>query len=171
MGADGTLRDFEFTTDATVAAGRIPLNYTNTLTAGEMAGVLAAAINARPELGVTATANGANITLQGERSITIDPQLTLIDVAGKTIFVDKSAGPNADGSLARPFNNISGIGVPNAFDVTHPGDIVRIVGNGGADENLATIGDNFAYEIGTGLLPGDTLTDGVSMNVRAALRR
>lgn len=76
----------------------------------------------------------------------------MIDISGKTLFVDKAAGPNADGSLAHPFNNISGIGVANAFAASHPGDIVRIVGNGGTDGNLATVADNFAYEIGAGLL-------------------
>jgi hypothetical protein len=71
--------------------------------------------------------------------------LTAIDLSGKTIFVDKSAGPNADGSLTKPFNNISGIGVANAFAASVPGDIVRIVGNGGADGRLETAADNFAY--------------------------
>ena len=142
---------------------RVP--YTLTSTAGDLANALAAAISSRGSLGVGATANGVKVTLTGERSIAIDPLLKLIDVAGKTLFVDKSAGPNADGSLAKPFNNISGSGVPNAFSSTFPGDIVRIVGNGGADGQLATEADNFAYEIGLGLLPGSVLSDGATMDI------
>ncbi len=164
-GANGSVQVFEFDSNLSISAGRIRIPYTNNSTASQLASVLAAAINARSQLGVVATAVGTNIKLTGERSIVIDPLLNLIDVLGKTIFVDKSAGPNADGSLLRPFNNISSPGVPNAFNATHPGDIVRIVGNGGADGNLATTGDNFAYEIGLGLLPGSVLSDGATMDV------
>lgn len=164
-GANGSVQTFEFSSDLTISAGRIRIAYSNTSTPSQLATALAAAINSRVQLGVVATAAGANIRLTGERSIVIDPLLNLIDVNGKTIFVDKSAGPNADGSLLRPFNNIASPGVPNAFGATHPGDIVRIVGNGGADGNLATVGDNFAYEIGAGLLPGSVLSDGATIDV------
>lgn len=34
------------------------------------------------------------------------------------------------------------VGVPNAFAIAQPGDIVRIVGNGGSDSNVATITNN-----------------------------
>lgn len=165
VGGNGVVRDFEFDRDGSVGAGRFAINYTAGDTAGALANALAAAIVARPELGVSALANGVRLTLRGERSIKIDSSLVLIDVAGKTIFVDKAAGPNADGSLARPFNNISAGGVASAFASALPGDIVRIVGNGGTDGNLATVNDNFAYEIGVGLLAGTTLSDGSTMEV------
>ncbi len=165
VGANGTQRVFEYSSDATIAPGRIRLPYTSAQTAGDLANALAAAITSRSELGVTAVANGIRLTLSGERSIAVDPLINLIDVGGRTIFVDKAAGPNADGSLARPFNNIAGTGVANAFAATHPGDIVRIVGNGGTDNNLGTEGNNFAYEIGTGLLAGTTLSDGATMDI------
>ena len=164
-GATGVVQVFEFSSDASIAAGRVRIAYTAGSTAGDLANSLASAITSRGNLGVSAIANGVRVTLGGERSIAIDPQLKLIDVGGKTIFVDKSAGPNADGSLSKPFNNISGSGVPNAFSSTFPGDIVRIVGNGGADGNLATEADNFAYEIGSGLLPGSILSDGATMEI------
>lgn len=164
-GASGTSQVFEFSSDASIAAGRVRIAYTNSSTAGDLANAVASAITSRGSLGVGAIANGVSLKLSGERSIAIDPLVKLIDVAGKTIFVDKSAGPNADGSLSKPFNNISGSGVPNAFSSTFPGDIVRIVGNGGGDNNLATEADNFAYEIGNGLLAGSILSDGVSMDV------
>ncbi len=165
VGANGTQRVFEYSSDAAIGAGRIRLPYTPAQTAADLANALAAAITSRPELGVSAVASGIRLTLSGERSIAVDPLLTLIDIGGKTIFADKSAGPNADGSLARPFNNIAGTGVANAFAATHPGDIVRIVGNGGTDNNLSTEGNNFAYEIGTGLLAGTTLSDGITMDI------
>jgi hypothetical protein len=161
----GTTNVFEFDTGNGVQPGRFAIPFSPASTANNLASALAAAINARTQLGVTANAFGSSVRLTGERSITLDPALRLIDIQGKTIFVDKSAGPNADGSLANPFNNISAVGVPNAFAAAQPGDIVRIVGNGGVDGNLATVGDNFAYEIGRGLLSGSVLSDGISMDV------
>lgn len=164
-GANGTSRTFEFSSDPFVSPGRIRVAHSPAATAGDLANALAAAIVSRPELGVSATANGIRLVLQGEQSIDLGATLRHIDVAGRTIFVDKSAGPNADGSLANPFNNISGAGVPSAFSAAHSGDIVRIVGNGGVDGLLSTPSDNFAYEIGAGLLAGSTLDDGATMEV------
>ncbi|MCU0709056.1 MAG: matrixin family metalloprotease [Pirellula sp.] len=164
-GANGVVRRFEFSADATIGTGNTRVPYSVTGSAGDLALALAAAINSRTELGVGARANAETVTLTGERLIQLSSNLTAIDIRGKTIFVDKAAGPNADGSLARPFNNISGSGVPNAFASAMPGDIVRIVGNGGNDGRLETVGDNFAYEIGFGLLPGSVLADGQTMDV------
>lgn len=65
----------------------------------------------------------------------------------RTIYVDKSAAGGGDGSLGSPFNQLD---VALDFD-SRPGDardIVRIVGNGGADRDLNTLGDNLAYELG-----------------------
>ena len=165
VGSNGATRVFEFSSDNFVSPGRIRIPYVNGNTSTDLANALASAIASQAALGVSATVNGSSIVLQGERSITVDPALRLIDVVGKNIFVDKSAGPNADGSLQRPFNNIAGAGVPNAFASALPGDIVRIVGNGGSDGKLETIGDNVAYEIGIGLLPGVVLADGLTMDV------
>jgi hypothetical protein len=164
-GANGVVRRFEFSVDSAVATGNTRIPYTNSSTPGDLATALAAAIISRSELGIVAQVNGASVTLTGERLVQLSSNLTAIDIQGKTIFVDKSAGPNADGSLARPFNNISGSGVPNAFAAALPGDIVRIVGNGGVDGRLETVNDNFAYEIGFGVLPGSVLADGQSMDV------
>ena len=169
-GGNGVDRRFEFSKDTNVGIGNTRIFYTDSPVAsssGDLASELAISINSRSaELGgVTAISNGARLTLRGERLVQISPGLTVIDIAGKTIFVDKSAGPNADGSLAHPFNNISATGVANAFASTVPGDIVRIVGNGGADQKLETVGDNFAYEIGFGLLAGTILSDGATMDV------
>lgn len=164
-GANGTVRRFEFSLDPIVGIGNTAVIYNSLSTAADLASALATAINSRSELGVIASVNGARLTLKGERLVQLSNGLTAIDLIGKTIFVDKSAGPNADGSLAKPFNNISGAGVPNAFAASVPGDIIRIVGNGGADGRLETANDNFAYEIGFGVLAGSVLSDGSTMDV------
>ena len=75
------------------------------------------------------------------------------------------SGPAAEGTLARPFNNISNPDVPNAFGSASYGDIVRIVGNGGLDGDLSTESDNFSYQIGTAEVGGAALNDGRAMNV------
>lgn len=84
-----------------------------------------------------------------------------------TKFVDKSApnppaatpgGPVA-GSIEAPFNRIH-----LAIAAAQPGDVVRIVGNGGADNNLGTAADNLAYEIGFDTL-GRPLPDGATLDV------
>lgn len=164
-GANGVVRRFEFTSDGTVGIGNVPVLFSAATTAGDLASTLAGQIRARAELGINATSNGSQIVLVGEREIQLSPNLSTIEVGGRTIFVDKTAGPNADGSLARPFNNIAGVGVPNAFGVAQPGDIVRILGNGGGDGNIATLNDNLAYEIGFGLINGGPLSDGSTMEV------
>ncbi|MEX0938829.1 MAG: NF038122 family metalloprotease [Pirellulales bacterium] len=86
-----------------------------------------------------------------------------------TIFVDKSAAPGGDGSLAAPFNRISSANLndPNtAMGTARAGDVVRIVGNGGADGNVNTLGDNLAYEIGFGGASNQALSDGSTLEVR-----
>ena len=89
-------------------------------------------------------------------------------VAGvpQTIFVDKSfvdtAGTSGlfQGSLSRPYNTIS-----TALAAAQPGDIVRIVGNGGLDKDLSSLADNKAYQIGFDSLVGSPLADGYTLDV------
>ncbi|RMF42331.1 MAG: VWA domain-containing protein, partial [Planctomycetota bacterium] len=76
-----------------------------------------------------------------------------------TRFVDKSAPAGGNGSLAAPYKNIK-----DALAAAQPGDVVRIVGNGGADGNLGTPADNLAYEIGFDSL-GRPLPDGATFDV------
>ncbi|MEO1984324.1 MAG: hypothetical protein ABGZ24_27725, partial [Fuerstiella sp.] len=67
-----------------------------------------------------------------------------------TLFVDKEAADRSvvtranDGSEASPFLEID-----QALAAATDGQIVRIVGNGGADGDIATIADNSPYQIGT----------------------
>ncbi len=164
-GANGTVRNFEFSSDPIVGIGNTRVDYTLASTAGDLSQKLFEAIRSRGELGVSAISNGIRLTLQGERTVVLSPGLNNLEVQGRMVFVDKVAGPNADGSLARPFNNIAGTGVANAFGSALAGDIVRIVGNGGQDRRLDTTVDNIAYEIGIDLLNGAALSDGSSMDV------
>ncbi|MFO0904297.1 MAG: tandem-95 repeat protein [Pirellulales bacterium] len=76
-----------------------------------------------------------------------------------TLFVDKSAPNGGSGTAAAPYNNLT-----TAFNAAPQGTIVRVIGNPGADNNLATVGDNQAYEIGTGPL-SSTLSDGATLVV------
>jgi hypothetical protein len=76
-----------------------------------------------------------------------------------TLFVDKIAAAGGNGSLAAPYRNIN-----TALSAAQPGQVVRIVGNGGADGSMETLNDNLAYEIGFNSL-GQPLPDGSTFNV------
>lgn len=133
---------------------------------GNLAAAFQAAINQREgETGVHASLDLTTLTLSGDRTLTFSTGFRGATAHGRTIFVDKTAGPLADGSLDRPFNNISNPDVANAFESAMTGDIVRIVGNGGADGDLSTEGDNFSYQIGFSDTGGQTLVDGRTMEV------
>jgi len=180
IGANGVGRRFEFvaqigTNPGVASPGNIAINY-NAGTAGGGTGVstpsanLAAAIrtaigSVSSVTGVVATSSGNVLTLTGERSIQVSSNFRGVELLGRTIFVDKTAGVTADGSQARPFNNISNPAVPNAFGATLENDIVRIVGNGGSDNNPNTAADNFSYLIGTTETGGGTLEDGRNMEI------
>jgi hypothetical protein len=84
---------------------------------------------------------------------------------GNTIYVDKAAtgGTGALGSITNPYTTIN-----NALAVATAGSVVRIVGNGGADNNLATLGDNLSYNIGFDSI-NQTLSDGQRFDVPAGV--
>ncbi len=73
------------------------------------------------------------------------------------VFVDKAAPAGGDGSLLSPFNNLIDA-VDDADNGVQAGQIMRVVGNAGADGDLATVGDNLAYELGVS--NGTVLGDG-----------
>lgn len=171
-GGTGESRRFEFvplvgTTPGTASPGNVAISYSNLNTAAQIADRIRQAIRSvRTATGVNVDTETSNVvTLQDERSIVFSSNTQGIDVLGRTIFVDKTASVDADGSEARPFNNIANSDVPNAFSVARPNDIVRIVGNGGLDNNPNTLADNFAYKVGTTETGGATLEDGRNMNV------
>ena len=154
--AFGNVRRFEFDSNNSLvnpSATRIP--FTTGLvptTAIDMANQLYNAINGSG-LAVTATQAGTSITLKDERVTLLSGSTVGVELEGKTIFVDKTSGTNLRGTLEKPFDNIS-----TAFAAAVPGDLVRIVGNGGFDGDRTTLSDNFAYEIGFGSSggPADT---------------
>ena len=79
----------------------------------------------------------------------------------KSVVVDKGyAGGGSNGSLAKPFTSL-----PAAAAAVSSGDIIRVVGSVGVDNNLATVGDNPAYEIGRGGVGNAVLSDGVTFEV------
>lgn len=165
----GTLRRFEFDSNNSVPPTdptRIGIDFDSGTSAATMAQRLYDEISSLHSggFGVTAalSADGQSLILSGDRSATLSPSAVGIELAGKTIFVDKTSGAGLTGSLEKPFDTIS-----SAFAAAIPGDIVRIVGNGGVDGNPATIGDNFAYEIGLAESgsPQPILKDGSTMEV------
>src|SRR5690606_23983007 len=177
VGANGASRQFEFVpTGSTAAPGNIAISYNPggqgaPVPAGSLASTIRGVINSpavRSALGIEAVAVAGRptlIELRGERSIRFSEDFRGVTAYGRTVFVDKVAGVNADGSLARPFNNIANPAVPNAFGSVSTNDIVRIVGNGGQDGNLASGGDNFAYRVGTPETGGGSLEDGRNLLV------
>ncbi|HND53021.1 MAG TPA: hypothetical protein PLV92_11510, partial [Pirellulaceae bacterium] len=76
-----------------------------------------------------------------------------------TIFVDKSATSGGTGTLASPRNNLA-----QALSVATSGQVVRVLGNNGADANSKTLTDNLPYEIGFNSL-GSALPDGSTLDV------
>jgi len=75
------------------------------------------------------------------------------------IIVDKTASAGGNGNITSPFKYVD-----DALAVAREGDVVRIVGNGGDDDDLSTSEDAEPYEIGFDLL-GRPLADGATMDV------
>jgi hypothetical protein len=175
MGGSNFSRTYELVTNlANVTTGNIGVQYDPVADAQGIANALRFAIeNQASVTGVSASTSEqtyqgqdrAVLTLSGDRSVTLSADFQGVDVLGRTLFVDKNAGPAADGTLSQPFNNIANSSLPNAFGSAYFGDIVRIVGNGGLDSNLLTEEDNFSYKIGISEVGGSPLEDGSSMNV------
>ncbi len=78
-----------------------------------------------------------------------------------TRYVDKAStgGTGPLGEITNPYTRIS-----DALAAAPVGTIVRVVGNGGADGNLATVGDNAAYNIGFDAI-GGALSDGTRFEI------
>ncbi len=173
VGANGQSRRFEFVPfGGTAAAGNVAILYSpggmvsSPSPATSLAQSIISAVNGvRGALGIFASESVRPevVQLRGERSITFSENFRGVDLYGRTVFVDKLASVNADGSLVNPFNNIANPAVPNAFGSVSAGDVIRIVGNGGQDGNLATSADNFAYKVGTAETGGGSLEDGRSL--------
>ncbi|MDB5339993.1 MAG: hypothetical protein JWN70_5612, partial [Planctomycetaceae bacterium] len=82
----------------------------------------------------------------------------------KTFIVDKLASAGGTGTAAQPFNTISA--ALTAATTAGAGSVVRIVGNGGADGDISTVGDAVPYAIGKDYNAGQTpLSDGTTFQV------
>lgn len=173
-GANGNTQIFQFVpTGATPAPGNVPVRFetgaagTAATPAAVLASRLQTAINSNSivQTGVSVSASGAVLEFTGDQTIELSNNFRSGQIYGRNIFVDKTAGPNADGTLANPFNNISGSTVANAFGSALSGDIVRIVGNGGLDNDITTAQDNFSYQVGVSDFGGFELEDGRNLEV------
>ncbi|MEZ6078178.1 MAG: hypothetical protein R3C56_21635 [Pirellulaceae bacterium] len=162
-GASGASQVFEFSSDTSIAAGRVRIAYTNGSTAGDLANALANAITSRGSLGVGAIANGVSLKPGGERSIAIDPLVKLIDAVRRS-----SSTSRLDPMPTVAWPNCSTIfrsGVPNAFSSTFPGDIVRIVGNGGVDTTWQPKRIILRTRLAMVYSPVPCFSDGASMDI------
>ena len=172
-GASGVVRRFEFVpVGGSPRPGNQPVFYNQGVGAATspaaLAQALGSAINSvSSQTGVTASVPGgtSNLVLNGERSLSFSTNFVGIEALGRTLFVDKLASVVSDGSLDQPYNNIASTTQASAFGSALPGDIVRIVGNGGQDQNLVTPGDNFSYQIGLPEIGSGVLPDGRHMDV------
>ena len=170
--ANGVIRTYEFVPlGGSAQLGNIEVGYSDGSIGGasqatSLATALAQQILIREaETGISVQVDGDRLILTGDRSITLSDDFRGGETIGRNIFVDKNAGPNADGSLDRPFNNIANPAVANAFSSASEGDIVRIIGNGGIDGDIATESDNFSYQVGVSDVGGASLEDGRALNI------
>ena len=183
LSADGAERRYEFCDNFRAPAfGNIPINY-NTGAGGfpitsraDMAVRIQAAINSQTGIVGQPTYTGISIPnapdparpvlgLLGERSMVLSEDFSGIALIGKTIFVDKVSVLDSDGSLEKPFNYINGGADGGGFGASQPGDVIRIVGNGGVDGDITTPADAYSYQIGFGEVNGQVLEDGANLNV------
>ncbi|HBJ33517.1 MAG TPA: hypothetical protein DDZ51_01915 [Planctomycetaceae bacterium] len=81
-----------------------------------------------------------------------------------TLYVDKAALSNGNGSVAQPFRNLN-----TAIAAATPGTTIRMVANGGTDGRVETKNDNFSYQIGFSPT-GTPLQDGTSLDVPRGVR-
>ena len=172
VSATGITRTYEFVPiGGTPRPGNIAVTYnagtTGTPTpAGSLAQAIRNAINTQAiSTGVSVSVAGTQVTFSGEQTLTFSPDFRGGTALGRTIFVDKLGPTQADGSLEFPFNKINANNVASAFGSSLPGDIVRIVGNGGSDLDLSTEDDNFSYQFGIANVGGGILEDGRHMEV------
>lgn len=85
--------------------------------------------------------------------------------AAQTFFVDKAfTGDETVPNMAGPGGSRVFSTIARALAASQVGDIVRIVGNGGTDGQLGTVGDNLAYNVGYNVL-GVPLSDGATMEI------
>jgi hypothetical protein len=91
--------------------------------------------------------------------IQIDSEIMLVtNVVGNTLTVTRAqngrlAAPHGTGRAIRPVDGAGNLTQPfglisDALAAATPGDVIRIIGNGGADNDILTIDDNRPYLLG-----------------------
>ncbi|MEZ6135388.1 MAG: tandem-95 repeat protein [Pirellulaceae bacterium] len=93
-------------------------------------------------------------------------------VEPRTFYVDKGHTGTHNGSPTQPFNNLdfnnqATLNPAERWPVgtLKPGDIIRVVGDDGFDDDLSTTADNKAYEIGRGGVGNAILSDGIELKI------
>lgn len=99
-------------------------------------------------------------------------RITAINAAARTLTVVRAQNSTtaASHSLDAPIRKVSSNGtlaapygfIGDALAAATPGQVVRILGNAGADNNSATLNDSFPYEIGLNSA-GQVLADGAAL--------
>ncbi|QDV65530.1 Dockerin type I repeat protein [Crateriforma conspicua] len=89
--------------------------------------------------------------------------------ADKTVYVDKLGPQNPTGILGSVSNPYRNIDDAIAAATQRPGTTIRVVGNGGIDGDVATMQDNFSYQIGYDS-NGFELADGATLNLPKSTR-
>jgi parallel beta-helix repeat protein/VCBS repeat-containing protein len=126
----------------------------------------------------TAITDGSGSVLDGDRdgvaggnyNFWFEPSIddSALSSVGNTIFVNKDAAVGGNGTLASPFNNI-----PMALNraeslvsTANPeGVVVKLLPSVGPDGDVATVGDNVAYEVGLITSIGQVLEDGRNLEL------
>ncbi len=165
-GVPGGANEFFFKSANTIVVDKTAItNLTQSLSAAPGAQTVQVA-----DLGVLDVTPGVTVLKIGSEEMlvtAVDPGTDSYTVVrgfgGTTIsshFVDAPVRLAAeDGSLAAPYGLIS-----SALAAAVPGDIVRIVGNSGADDDFTTLEDNRPYLIGLDTL-GLPLEDGSQFQI------
>ncbi|PQO26036.1 hypothetical protein C5Y96_21535 [Blastopirellula marina] len=86
----------------------------------------------------------------------------LATTAPRTLFVDATyTGVTQTGSITQPFSTIAA--AITAAENAGRGDVIRVIGLGGVDDDPTTLEDNIAYLIGRNPLNNAPLKDGVDI--------
>ncbi len=131
-------------------------------------------LNFTPDPAPNATLNDAGgVALDGDGQNSTGGTFNFWFQSGNTIFVDKdnNSNPLQTGSITDPYGEISSALIAaGAQAAADPGSIaiVRIEGNGGADGDLGSLGDDLPYLIGTSFL-GNPEPDGTTFTIPAGV--
>ncbi|MDP6058702.1 MAG: hypothetical protein QGH33_07405, partial [Pirellulaceae bacterium] len=91
---DGQTRVYELDSDGSrLNSSALPVTFSSETTAEQMAEILAKAVNETPNFGVTAEANGRQLTFNGDAAVTLSANISGFEL-GIDQFVNTAANPN-----------------------------------------------------------------------------